>query len=65
MMRESEKSEERRDDRGAIHDVEDSRQTHSMVRPEGLEPPTLGSEDVKSAVETDSDQGGQMDMFSL
>jgi hypothetical protein len=35
------------------------------VRPEGLEPPTLGSEGRQSTLETDSDQGGQMDMFSL
>ena len=33
--------------------------------PGGDEPPTLGSEDVPSALETDSDQGGQMDIFSL
>ena len=36
-----------------------------MVRPEGLEPPTLGSEGAPTTLETDSDQGGQMDMFSL
>jgi hypothetical protein len=36
-----------------------------LVRPEGLEPPTLGSEGAQSTLETDSDQGGQIDMFSL
>ncbi len=36
-----------------------------LVRPEGLEPPTLGSEGRRSTLETDSDQGGQIDMFSL
>ena len=36
-----------------------------LVRPEGLEPPTLGSEGGQSTLEIDSDQGGQMDMFSL
>jgi hypothetical protein len=36
-----------------------------MVRPEGLEPPTLGSEGAQSTLEKDSDQGGQIDMFSL
>ncbi|GAB1722514.1 MAG: hypothetical protein NTNFB01_14100 [Nitrospira sp.] len=38
---------------------------NEVVRPEGLEPPTLGSEGRQSTLETDSDQGGQMDMFSL
>ena len=41
------------------------RRLGEMVRPEGLEPPTLGSEGAQSTLETDSDQGGQMDMFSL
>ena len=36
-----------------------------LVRPEGLAPPTLGSEGQRSTLEIDSDQGGQIDMFSL
>ena len=39
--------------------------SNGLVRPEGLEPPTLGSEGGQSTLETDSDQRGQMDMFSL